>query len=149
MAEFWNSKRLEELTDAEWEALCDGCGRCCLLKLEDIDTGRVYYTDVACRLLDADRCRCTRYAERAALVKDCAVLDRSQLERQLDWMPTTCAYRLRHEGRPLPDWHPLVSGDPASVHEAGISVRGRVVPEQAVPAEELEARLVSWVRSRR
>jgi len=146
--EFWSSKPLEALSDEEWEALCDGCGRCCLRKLEDVDSGHVHFTDVACRLLDAERCRCRNYAERTALVADCVRLARDRLE-DLDWMPTTCAYRLRRDGEPLPDWHPLVSGDPNSVHRAGISVRGRVVSEQYVHADELEARLVSWVRSRR
>lgn len=146
--EFWNSKPLEALTDEEWEALCDGCGRCCLRKLEDVDSGRVHFTDVACRLLDQTSCRCRNYAERTKLVEDCVRLDRNRLD-ELDWMPTTCAYRLRRDGEPLPDWHPLVSGDPGSVHRAGISVRGRVVSEQYVHADDVEARLVSWVRSHR
>jgi len=146
--EFWSSKPLEALSDDEWEALCDGCGRCCLRKLEDVDSGLVHFTDVACRLLDSERCRCRSYPERIALVADCVRLARDRLE-DLDWMPTTCAYRLRRDGEPLPDWHPLVSGDPDSVHRAGISVRGRVVSEQYIHADDLEARLVSWVRSRR
>lgn len=146
MTEFWKTKRLEELTAAEWEALCDGCGLCCLRKLEEADTGHIHYTDVACRLLDTDTCRCRRYALRLELVEDCVSLSPDRRE-DLRWMPTTCAYRLRSEGRALPDWHPLVSGDPASVHRAGISVRGKVVSEQFVHPDEIETRVVPWVET--
>jgi uncharacterized cysteine cluster protein YcgN (CxxCxxCC family) len=146
MAAFWQSKRLVELTPAEWESLCDGCGRCCLKKLEDETTHRVVYTDVACRLLDRERCRCTRYAQRHTLVRDCVALDANDAET-MRWLPTTCAYRRLAEGKPLEWWHPLVSGDPASVHRAGISVRGRTIAENVVGDDALESRMVRWIKT--
>jgi uncharacterized cysteine cluster protein YcgN (CxxCxxCC family) len=145
--QFWKSRALSELSPTEWESLCDGCGRCCLRKLEDADTGTVHYTDVACRLLASSSCRCRNYTHRTELVADCAHLTAQTLE-QLAWMPTTCAYRLVYEGRDLPEWHPLVSGNPESVHAAGISVRGRVVSEAFIDESEVEQRLIDWVRAR-
>ncbi len=109
---------------AEWEALCDGCGKCCLNKLEDADTGEVEFTRVACRLFDGETCRCGHYAIRKQFVPECVVLTPENIEHNAYWMPRTCAYRLLYEGKPLYDWHPLISGRPASVHEAGVSVRG-------------------------
>ncbi len=142
MAEpYWRTKTLEEMTRAEWEALCDGCARCCLLKLEDEDTGEIAYTDIACRLLDTGTCRCTRYRQRLRLVPECVDLTPEQV-RRLGWLPSTCAYRLLAEGRDLAWWHPLVSGDPETVHKAGISVRGRVVPERR--GDDPEERIVTW-----
>ena len=138
---YWRTKSLEEMTRAEWEALCDGCARCCLIKLEDDDTGEVAYTDIACRLLDIGTCRCTRYRRRLRLVPQCVELTPEEV-RKLDWLPSTCAYRLVAEGRDLAWWHPLVSGDPETVHEAGISVRGRVVPERR--GDDPEERIVTW-----
>ncbi len=129
------------MTDAEWEALCDGCGKCCLHKLEDEDDGRVHYTNVACRLLDLGSCACSRYGERHRYVPDCVRLSLDDLAA-LTWLPSSCAYRLLAEGKPLAWWHPLVSGDPESVHRAGISVRGRAVAENR--AGPLEHHLVSW-----
>jgi uncharacterized cysteine cluster protein YcgN (CxxCxxCC family) len=146
MPPFWTTKRLEEMSSAEWESLCDGCGRCCLKKLEDEATGRIAYTDVACRLLDRERCRCTRYRTRTKLVADCVALEPNSA-REFQWLPTTCAYRRIAEGKALEWWHPLVSGDPNTVHSAGISVRGRVLAERDVPADELDTRIVGWVRS--
>jgi uncharacterized cysteine cluster protein YcgN (CxxCxxCC family) len=141
VAPFWETKRLEELDAGEWESLCDGCGLCCLHKLEDVDTGEIHYTDVACRLLDIEQCRCTQYRRRHELVSDCVRLSAEHLEA-LEWMPSTCAYRLRYEGKPLPKWHPLVSGDAASARLAGKSIRGWAVPEQTVDLSELEERIV-------
>ena len=140
-APYWRTKTLEEMTREEWEALCDGCARCCLLKLEDADTGEIAYTDIACRLLDSGTCRCTRYRQRLRLVPDCVDLTPERV-RQLSWLPSTCAYRLVAEGRDLAWWHPLVSGDPETVHRAGISVRGRVVPERR--GDDPEDRIVTW-----
>lgn len=148
MRPFWQTKRLDEMNSTEWESLCDGCGRCCLKKLEDEDTGRIAYTDVACRLLDRERCRCTRYAERTKLVADCVRL-KPGMKREFAWLPTTCAYRRLAEGKPLEWWHPLVSGDAESVHRAGISVRGRTLAERDVPADELDTRIVAWVKTAR
>ena len=141
--EFWKKKSLEEMNQEEWEALCDGCARCCLYKLQDEDTGEVFYTNVVCRLLDLEHCRCTAYAERAIKMPTCLVLDPKQV-RDLAWMPKTCAYRLLAEGKPLEWWHPLVSGDPNTVHLAGISIRYRVIEEQDADMEDLESYIVDW-----
>jgi len=140
---FWKRKTLEEMSRAEWESLCDGCGKCCLVKLQDPDTDEISYTDVACKLLDGATCRCTDYARRKRRVPDCVVLSPAVVA-DLAWMPTTCAYRLLREGRDLAWWHPLVSGDPATVHEAGISVRGRVISEALVEDAELAEHVVDW-----
>ena len=133
---FWKSKTLAEMTRPEWESLCDGCGRCCLHKLEDIDTGVLFYTSVVCHLFDDDKCRCTRYSDRRKLVPDCLVLTPDNLAR-INFLPETCAYRLLHTGQALADWHPLVSGDAASVHRAGISVRHKVISEAFVHPDDL------------
>ncbi|PQO22602.1 YcgN family cysteine cluster protein [Rhodobacteraceae bacterium WD3A24] len=138
---FWE-RPLTELTPAEWEALCDGCGKCCLNKLEDADTGAVAFTRVACRLLDDATCRCGNYEIRKTLVPECVVLTPRNIGQIAYWMPATCAYRLRHEGKPLHDWHPLISGDPDSVHRAGISVRGWTVPEFSVTEDEWEDHII-------
>jgi len=140
---FWRRKSLAEMTPDEWESLCDGCGKCCLLKLEDEDTGEIVHTDVACRLLDLKTCRCTQYRQRNGLVPSCIVLTPERLA-QLEWMPSTCAYRLVHEGEDLPWWHHLVSGDRRTVHQAGASVRHRVVCETEVAEDDLEDRIVTW-----
>ena len=134
---------LSNLSPDAWEALCDGCGRCCLIKLQDEDTDRVFYTDVACRLLDPYSCRCSRYPQRTRHVPDCVVLAPCAIAA-LSWMPSTCAYRLRAQNQPLPDWHPLISGDSESVHRAGISVRGRVRPEDDVAEADLCDHIVDW-----
>ncbi|MGF1639793.1 MAG: YcgN family cysteine cluster protein [Rhodospirillales bacterium] len=138
---FWQHKRLAEMTRDEWEALCDGCGKCCLEKLEDVATGEIIHTDVACRLLDVHSCRCSRYATRHRWVANCETLDAVNVHR-FHWLPSSCAYRLLAEGRELPWWHPLVSGDPDLVHVVGASVRGRAVPEKR--AGPLEHHIVTW-----
>ncbi len=138
---FWRRKTLAEMTRSEWESLCDGCAKCCLDKLEDDDTGEIQYTEVACRLLDLGTCRCTDYSNRTRFVPDCVVLTPRTVAR-LTWLPSTCAYRLISEGRDLEWWHPLVSGDPETVHRAGVSVRGRAVPEAV--AGDLEDHVVRW-----
>lgn len=144
-APFWERKSLAEMTRAEWESLCDGCGRCCVLKLQDADTDDVRPTAVACRLLDLRTCRCRHYKARHALVPECLPLSAETLSRYR-WLPTSCAYRRVHEGRGLAWWHPLVSGDPATVRRAGVSVRGSVISEDAIhPNEPLEAHLIRWV----
>ncbi|MCV2882265.1 YcgN family cysteine cluster protein [Actibacterium sp. XHP0104] len=135
---FWERVPLRNLTPREWEALCDGCGKCCLNKLEDEDTREVVFTRVACRLLDDDSCRCAHYEVRKSIVPECVVLTPATLPDIAYWMPRTCAYRLLHEGKALQDWHPLISGDADSVHRAGISVRGWTVPEMDIPVEEWE-----------
>jgi len=131
---FWKTKTLEEMTAAEWESLCDGCGKCCLAKLEDEDTGEIHWTTVACRLFDSGACRCSDYENRLAKVADCVRLTPENV-RTISWLPGTCAYRLVAEGKDLYWWHRLVSGSPETVHDAGISVRGRVTASESDLAE--------------
>jgi uncharacterized protein len=132
---YWDEKPLDALDRAEWESLCDGCGKCCVHKLEDDETGQLYPTNVACKLLDRHSGRCSNYRHRRAFVPECVRLT-PKLAATLDWLPETCAYKLRANGEKLADWHPLNSGDPESVHKAGMSVRGWTVSE--VDAGELE-----------
>jgi uncharacterized cysteine cluster protein YcgN (CxxCxxCC family) len=139
MNRFWEEKSLTQMSRAEWESLCDGCGKCCIHKLEDEETGELFPTNVACRLLDRRTGRCKDYKHRHAFVPDCVRLTPDKL-RQLDWLPSTCAYRLLADGDPLPEWHPLITGDPESVHAAGESVRGWTVSEDE--AGDLEHHLV-------
>lgn len=142
MAERFWEKPLEALTPDEWEALCDGCGRCCLHKLEDEDSGEVFHTQVACRMLDLESCRCQDYPNRLQCQPECLVLKREDIG-QFGWLPATCAYRLRAEGKPLPPWHRLLSGDPESVHASGASVRAWAVSEtQLASLDELEAFII-------
>ena len=134
---------LPAMTAEEWEAVCDGCAKCCLVKLEDAADGTVYFTDVHCRLLEAGTCRCGDYANRTRLVPDCVVLAPERVE-EVFWMPASCSYRRLAEGRGLASWHHLLTGDTAAVHRAGVSIRGRSVPETAVRKAEMEDRLVDW-----
>tara|TARA_B100000315_G_scaffold238372_1_gene256094 strand:+ start:2972 stop:3409 length:438 start_codon:yes stop_codon:yes gene_type:complete len=144
LTSFWQAKPLDEMTVDEWESLCDGCARCCLHKLEDKDTGEVFYTRVVCRYLDEPRCKCRRYQERNTLVPNCVWLKPGNVAA-FSWLPATCAYRLVAEGKELEWWHPLVSGSPDSVHEAGISVRGKILSEDYVHPDGMEEHIIHWV----
>ena len=132
---FWRTKALADMTAAEWESLCDGCGLCCLVRFEDEDTGEIIPTRVSCRLFDDGLCRCKDYANRKAHVPDCIKLTPWNIEA-LEWMPKSCAYRRLHEGRGLPSWHPLITGDPESTHKAGVSVRGQTINETVLDDPE-------------
>ncbi len=140
---FWRRKTLAEMNEAEWESLCDGCGKCCLVKLEDEDTHEILHTDVACHLLDLHSCRCTRYAKRQSLVPDCVKVTAENIA-DLAFMPRSCAYRRLAEGKDLLWWHPLVSGRRDTVHRAGISVRHRVISEEEIEEDDLPDHIVDW-----
>jgi uncharacterized cysteine cluster protein YcgN (CxxCxxCC family) len=150
---FWKRKSLKEMTEAEWESLCDGCAQCCLIKLEDPDTEELTYTRVACHLLDEGSCSCSRYATRQRHVPDCVSLTPENVT-EIPWLPPTCAYRLVAEGRDLYWWHPLVSGETSTVHRAGVSVRGKIVsetdiadqdiPDYEISLEEMASAVTSW-----
>ena len=141
-APFWQTTALADMDEAQWEAVCDGCAKCCLVKLQDEDSGELAFTNLACRQLDLGTCRCKDYERRTQVVSDCVKLTKDNLA-QIDFMPPSCAYRLLNEGKDLPDWHPLVSGTPASVVEAGMSVHGRVIPENEGD-EDAENHVVDW-----
>ena len=140
---FWRRKSLAQMTVAEWESLCDGCGLCCLVRFEDEATGEVFPTRVHCKLFDPAACRCSDYPGRKAQVPDCIKLTPHAI-KDLAWMPRSCAYRRLHEGRDLAAWHPLVSGDPESVHLAGVSVRGQTVSETALAHPEDALEFAAW-----
>ncbi len=139
---FWKTKTLAEMTTAEWESLCDNCGKCCLNKLEDEDTGDIFFTSVVCNLIDLNTCRCTRYAERTTLVPECIDLKQHDFA-EYTWLPSTCAYRLLTDGNELPSWHPLITGDPESVKEAGVSISSYAMKESEV--EDLEDHIIEWL----
>jgi uncharacterized cysteine cluster protein YcgN (CxxCxxCC family) len=141
---FWEYKPLDAMTKKEWESLCDGCARCCMHKLEDFDSGEVFYTQVRCRHLDEEQCRCSDYQRRSELMENCVHLTVDNIA-EFHWLPPTCAYRLLAEGKPLYPWHPLLSGDPASVHEAGISIRGRCISDEFVHPDGYDEHIVHWV----
>ncbi len=141
---FWKKKELHEMTREEWESLCDGCAKCCLHKLEDEDTGEVYYTDVYCQYLDHHNCSCGDYKNRTTLVPNCITLTPKNVFEH-DWLPQTCAYKLLAEGKGLYDWHPLVSGNPESVHESSMSLRHRGISEEHVHPDDMEERVIHWV----
>ena len=140
---FWETVPLRKMTQAEWEALCDGCGKCCLNMLEYDDTGEVAFTRVACRLLDCDTCRCSQYETRRDFVPECVQLTPARLDKVAYWLPRTCAYKLLHEGKPLYPWHPLISGDPATVHAAGVSVRGWAISELTVDEDDWDDHVIA------
>jgi uncharacterized cysteine cluster protein YcgN (CxxCxxCC family) len=145
-APFWKTKTLAEMSEEEWESLCDGCGKCCLIGLEDEDTGEIHLTDVACKLFDNGACRCGDYANRFEKVDDCTKLTPENVP-DLYWLPKTCAYRLVAQGRDLFWWHPLISGDPETVHAANVSVRGKTRPERGQKVSTLMKRIVKWPES--
>jgi uncharacterized cysteine cluster protein YcgN (CxxCxxCC family) len=139
---FWKTKKLAEMTSEEWESLCDNCGKCCLHKLEDEDTGKIVFTSIACKLIDLKTCRCTRYAERTRLVADCLDLKQNDFTRY-DWLPATCAYRLLNDGKDLPAWHPLLSGSTTSVKKAGVSISSYAVKEAF--KMNLDEHIIEWL----
>lgn len=140
---FWKKKSLSMMTPEEWESLCDGCGKCCLVKLEDEETGKVFYTDVCCHLLDSSTCRCKSYHTRISEVPTCVTLNCKRLN-EFKWLPRSCAYRLIHEGKDLPTWHHLVSGSREEIHKRGYSVRGKVISENSIDFAEIMNHIKLW-----
>jgi hypothetical protein len=147
-APFWKAKALDEMSPEEWESLCDGCGQCCLIKLEDEDTGDIAITRLACKLLDLGTCRCTGYSDRQEHVFDCVKLTPEDVS-QIPWLPETCAYRLLADGEALRWWHPLVSGTRETVFEAGVSIRGLAISERKVPEERFPAHIAGWIKKKK
>ena len=143
---FWETKSLTEMNSEEWESLCDGCGKCCVIKLQDEDTDEIFSTDIGCTLLDCQTARCSNYAGRKEIVPDCIILTPENLSH-LSWMPKTCAYRRLHEGQALPDWHPLITGDRETPKRAGHSVAGQIFPEGSVADEDLPDHITDWDQS--
>lgn len=144
---FWETKSLAEMNPQEWESLCDGCGRCCLNKLEDEDSGEIYYTNVSCKLLDTEKCCCSDYNNRTVSMPDCMILSVDN-KAALDVMPSTCAYRLLQLGKPLPEWHPLITGRAESVAEAGISIAGKSVSEEYIHYEQFPDHIINWITTK-
>lgn len=142
-APFWETKTLEDMNPEEWEQLCDGCAKCCLLKLEDEDTGEIAYTRLHCKLLDAETCRCGDYANRKAIVPDCISLTPKTIS-EIAWMPETCAYKILHRGDTLPAWHHLISGDRNAIHRKGQSIMGKTVSEETVLEEDEIDWIIDW-----
>ncbi|NOQ35206.1 MAG: YcgN family cysteine cluster protein [Methylococcaceae bacterium] len=142
---FWETKKLNEMTTEEWESLCDNCGKCCLVKLEDDETDEIYFTSVVCDLIDLDTCRCTNYAQRCKLVPECIDLKQHDDFKDYTWLPSTCAYRLLADGEPLSSWHPLVTGDATSTKEAGVSVSSYAVKEKDIGDDDLQDYVLDWI----
>ncbi len=140
---FWKTKKLSEMSTTEWESLCDGCAKCCLNKLEDEETGDIFFTSVVCDLINLETCQCTRYTERTRLVPECIDLKQHDDFASYTWLPATCAYRLLSDGKDLPGWHPLVSGNPESVKEAGVAISSFAMKESQV--DDLEAHIIEWL----
>ncbi|MCK5871625.1 MAG: YcgN family cysteine cluster protein [Methylococcales bacterium] len=141
---FWETKTLAQMSVPEWESLCDGCGKCCLVKLEDEDTEEIYFTQVVCDLIELKTGRCSQYENRCTLVPNCIDLKQTPDFKDYRWLPLTCAYRLLADGKPLPSWHPLITGNPESIHEAGISIRSYAIKESDVLEEDLEDYILDW-----
>ncbi len=141
---FWETVPLKQMNQEQWESLCDGCGKCCLIKLEDEDTGLIHFTEVVCQYLDQKKCRCTVYEKRRKLVPTCLKLQPDELDT-LHWMPNTCAYRLLYEGKPLPIWHPLQTGSRQVMIDTGNTITGKVISEAYVQEEDLQDHIVHWV----
>ena len=139
---FWETKKLSKMTTEEWESICDGCGKCCLNKLEDEDSGEIFFTSVVCNLIDLDTCRCTRYSERTTLVPECLDLKQHDFS-EYNWLPSTCAYRLLVDGKKLPSWHPLVSGSQETVIDAGVSICSYAMKESEI--DDLEDHIIEWL----
>jgi len=140
---FWKTKQLSEMSTTEWESLCDGCAKCCLNKLEDAETGEIFFTRVACDLINLENCRCTRYSERTTLVPECIDLKQHPNFAEYNWLPATCAYRLLSDGKDLPNWHPLLSGTRDSVKDAGVSISSFAIKESQV--DDLEDHIIEWL----
>lgn len=140
---FWKTKTLEEMTRKEWESLCDGCAKCCIVKFEDEETGALAYTNLHCKLLNGSTCQCSDYRNRKKYVPDCVKLTPESVAA-VDWLPDSCAYRLVQDGRDLPDWHHLVCGDRNRIHEEGHSVRGRTISEEGITEEDQEDYIIDW-----
>jgi len=143
MADFWKEKTLAQMSTQEWESLCDGCGKCCLNKIIDDDTEALHFTNVACHLLHTKSCKCRKYEQRFKLVKDCVKVSLDDIE-QFHWLPASCAYRLLVEEKPLPAWHPLITGSQSAMHKAGCSIRGKIISEAAIDLDNLEDYIVTW-----
>lgn len=141
---WWEAKSLEAMNDTEWESLCDGCAKCCLVKLEDYDSAEIYFTNVSCQLLDTESCRCSDYSGRHQVVDDCIKLDRSNINT-LEWLPKSCSYRLISAGQPLPSWHHLRTGDRETLHSYGASLRGKVISELQVNDDDIEDHIIKWI----
>jgi len=141
--DFWKTKQLAEMTTEEWESLCDNCGKCCLHKLENEDTGKIVFTSVVCNLIDLKTCRCTRYSERTKLVPECLDLKQHDFA-EYTWLPATCAYRLLSDGEELPAWHPLVSGSKQSVRNAGVSIQSYAMKESEI--DDIEDHVIKWLK---
>ncbi len=140
---YWESKRLEEMTPKEWDSICDGCGKCCLCKLQDDETGEIFYTNVACKLLDIATCRCTSYKKRKELIPGCAILSPKNI-KVFRWLPQTCAYRLLSQGKELFRWHHLISGSSGMVHKLGVSIKNKVVSETHIHPDQIPEHIVDW-----
>lgn len=144
MTQFWQTKSLEQMNTEEWELLCDGCAKCCLVKLQDMDNDEIFYTNVSCELLDTESCRCSNYEGRHQVVDDCIKLDRENIH-SLAWLPKSCSYRLIAAGQELPAWHHLVSGSRETIHSYGVSLQGQIVSELNVSDDDIEDHIIQWV----